>query len=134
MMSRAYWMGLIPRSLSSVRSQPSRVIPNRRATDSISRSISARRDLQLLAPQGLVDQRAVDQQLEDLLAFTGQAFIGELLSGDALIVDNAIGSPGFTGIRTAVRPGTLMSLTFTLAGTFPWYCGLALALGAGGGT
>ena len=36
MMSRAYWIGLIPRSLSRVRSQPSRVIPNRLATDSIS--------------------------------------------------------------------------------------------------
>ena len=83
MMSRAYWIGLIPRSLSRVRSQASRPIPaTRMATLSISWSISAAVTSSFVRLQRLLDQLAGDQGLEDLLALAGDALVGELLAGD----------------------------------------------------
>ena len=52
MMSRAYWIGLMPRSLSRVRSQPSRPMPNRRGDDLDLLIDLGGRDLQLLAARG----------------------------------------------------------------------------------
>ena len=88
MMSRAYCTGLMSRSLSRVRSHPSRLSPYRRG-DRVDLLIDLRRrDLQLLGAQGLVDQRAVDQEFEDLLPLAGHALVGELLAGNDLVVDD----------------------------------------------
>ena len=106
MMSRAYWTGLIPRSLSSVRSQPSRPMPNRWATDSISWSISAAVTSSFLRPEGLLDQRAVDQELEDLLALASDALVGELLAGDHLAVDDGDRVGGIHRNLRRPQPGT----------------------------
>ena len=88
MMSRAYWAGLIPFSLSRFRSQTSRSTPAVAwATRSISVVDLLGGDLELLGPHRLLDEPAGDQGLEDLLPLAGDALVGELLAGDDLAVD-----------------------------------------------
>ena len=72
-----------------------------------------RRDLQLPAAESLLDQRAVDQQLEDLLALAGHALVGELLAGDDLAVDDRDRVGGIDrDHRLRESPGTSISLRF----------------------
>ncbi|MFO0952775.1 MAG: hypothetical protein U0835_16825 [Isosphaeraceae bacterium] len=81
-MSRAYCTGLMPRSLSRVRSQASRPIPATFwATLSISWLISAAVTSTFLALEGLLDELAGDERLEDFLALAGDALVGELGAG-----------------------------------------------------
>ena len=88
MMSRAYWTGLMPRSLSRVRSQPSRLMPNRWATWSISWSMSAAVTVSFRRARACSIRVRLIKSLEDLLPLAGNALVGELLAGDDLIVDD----------------------------------------------
>ena len=118
MMSRAYWTGLIPRSLSSVRSQPSRPIPNRRATVSISWSISAAVTSSFLPRRACsISVRLISSSriFFPLRATHSSASCWRVMIWPLTI---AIGSVGLTGILVGVEPGTSMSLRLTLS--CPW--------------
>ena len=78
MMSRAYWIGLMPRSLSSVRSHASRPMPAIRMATLVDLLVDLRGGhLQLRFRSACSIKVRDDQRLKDFFTLAGDAFIGQ---------------------------------------------------------